>query len=305
MNLKIVLVILSTMFVISMLVLYWFLVPIGNPVEFLSKPGNSNFSISSYTKDMQFYPNLRYPDSKISYRIESCSLQRGDEVEKAFSDISGVSVLEFYPVSLNEEIHVTCDEKAQQPEDGYFVAGEGGPVTIIAGDKFNVIFEGKVLLFRDSQCEIPNVATHEILHALGFQHSVNKGNIMFNTTNCKQTFGDDIPKFINELYSYPSIPDLNLKEATAITHGRYLDANITVRNSGLKDSEDFTLKIYADGSLAKELKSEAIKIGEGKIIILDNIPVSRTGVSELKFLIETNSEELEKENNEKILNVKN
>jgi hypothetical protein len=305
MNLKIILAVLSALFIISTLALYWLVAPIGNPVEFFSKPGNSNFSIGIYSNDMQFYPNLRYVDSKISYKVDSCSTERENEMINAFNEVSNVSVLEFYPVDSNEQIHVTCDEKTQFPKEEYFVAGEGGPTKIIAGDKFNVVFNGKILLFRDSQCETPNVAIHELLHALGFKHSLNKGNIMFNITSCKQTIGDDIPKFINELYSYPKYADLDFKEVNAEMKGRYLNTNFTIKNNGLKDSGDFKIKIYADDSLIKEMDSDFIKIGEGKIIVLSNILIPRITINELKFSIETNFEELDRENNEKILKIKN
>jgi hypothetical protein len=303
MNLKIILTILSSLLVISTLALYWLIAPIGNPVEFFSKPGNSNFSIAG-TEDMQFYPNLRYVDSKISYKIESCSTEREGEMINAFKEVSNISILEFYSVDSNEQVHVTCDERTQSPKEEYFVAGEGGPTKIIAGDKFNVVFNGKILLFRDSQCETPNVAIHELLHALGFKHSLNKWNIMFNITNCKQTIGEDIPKLINELYSYPKYSDLYFKEINAEMKGRYLNTNFTIKNIGLKDSGDFKIKIYADNLLIKELDSDFIKIGEGKIITLQNVLVPKITINELKFSIETNLEELDKENNEKILNIK-
>lgn len=305
MGLKIILVLLSILLVFSSLAFYWFIAPVGNPVEFVLKPASSNFNLNGSYTDLQFYPNLRYVSSNISYRIDSCNLQREDEVEQAFQEISDVTVLNFYPVASGEEIHVTCDIQTQQPREGYFVAGEGGPTKIIAGDRFNVIFNGKVLLFKGSQCEKPNIAIHEILHALGFGHSLNEGNIMFNVTTCRQTFGKEIPEAINELYSYPTYADLDLRNISAEMKGKYLDTNITIKNNGLKDSEDFILKIYADDSLVKEMESTAIKIGEGKIIVLQNVLVPRLSVEELKFEIETSVEELDKANNEKILKIKN
>ncbi len=253
---------------------------------------------------MQFYPNLRYVDSKISYRIESCSAEREDEMINAFSEISNISILEFYSVDSNEQISVTCDERTQSLKEDYFIAGEGGPTKIIAGDRFNVVFNGKILLLRDSQCETPNVPVHELLHALGFRHSLNKWNIMFNITNCKQIVGEEIPQLIDELYSYPKYADLDLKEVNAKMKGRYLNTNFTIKNNGLKDSGDFKIKIYADNSLIKELDSDFVKIGEGKIITLQNILIPRITINELKFSVETNFEELERENNEKILIIK-
>ena len=121
--------------------------------------------------------------------------------------------------------------------ENYFVAGEGGPTNISSTNDFNVITHGQVLLLRDSDCPTPNVATHELLHALGFAHSTNPNNVMYPVTNCDQTIGQDIPELINTLYSTPSYSDLSFANASAIIHGRYLDTNISISNNGLNDSE--------------------------------------------------------------------
>ena len=85
------------LFVTSMLVFYWIL-PFGNITEFrLVEPGNYNFYLSNVTDSgMQFYENMRYQDSLISYRIESCPLQKKDEIRRALDIISNLTILNFY-----------------------------------------------------------------------------------------------------------------------------------------------------------------------------------------------------------------
>ena len=290
------------LFAISLLILYW-LVPFKT-IEFGIKSENSNFSLNSGLESMQFYPNMRYPNSEISYQIYNCPLQKKDNMERAFEIISSTTILNFYPVSNNQEISVTCDSKSKI-EEGLFIAGEGGPTNITQAGQFNVIHKGSVLLIRGSKCERPNIAIHELLHALGFEHSSNRDNIMYYINRCEQTIGEDMPELINELYSIPSYSDLTFENVSAVMHGRYLDINMSIRNNGLKNSEKVKILIYADEKFVKEIDLDALRIGYGKIIMLSNVWVSKISIQKLDFVIDSDFEELEKSNNRIILEIRN
>jgi len=287
-------------FALALLIVYWF-VPY-NEIEFNGGfvIPNSNFSLNPSKDGMQFYENMRYASSEISYRIDDCTLQKKDDMERAFQIIGDQTILNFYPVIGGEEISVTCDSR-NKIEGGLFIAGEGGPSNItIAGD-YNVISQGSILLLRDSTCSKPNIALHELLHALGFAHSLNRNNIMYNISKCSQIVGEDIFMLINDLYVVDGGPDLQFQEATAIMRGKYLDANISVRNMGLKDSQDAKLNIYVDNDFVKEVELEPIKVGAGRSITLKNIWVSQINVRQIKFVINSSFVELDKENNVVIL----
>jgi hypothetical protein len=253
---------------------------------------------------MQFYENMRFTGNEISYRIYECPLQKKYDMERAFEIISNLTVLEFYETEINEEIFITCDSR-NKIENNLFIAGEGGPVNITSTNNFNVIFNGQILLIRDSKCENPNVATHELLHVLGFDHSLNQGSIMYNITKCSQRVGEDVVGKINNLYSHPSYSDLVFENVSANMRGKYLDSNITIKNHGLKDAENIKLKIYADEKLLKEISVDSVKIGYGLTLTLNNILVAKININELKFEISHNSPELDKENNEIKLEIKN
>lgn len=290
--------------VFGILAIYWF-----GPtnVEFIMGNANSNFSLNSSLQDLQYYPNLRFPSSDISYKISSeCSLSKSSDMEKAFSELSQSTILRFFPADNNEEILITCSNQIKPEGNGLFVAGEGGPTKVIAENKFNVILTGEILLLSEPVCNIPLVSLHELLHVLGFQHSTNSRNIMYSITNpsCSQILGEDIPTLLNQIYSYPSLPDLELQNISADMHGRYLNINMTIMNEGLADAQQSSIEIYADGNLIKEFDVEGIKLGEGEIITLTSIFVAQINVNQLEIVTTYNFDELEKDNNKIKLTIK-
>ena len=97
MNTKFFLSFLFFLLVIVLLVFYWF-IPLST-TEFSSfnkSSGQESFNDSS----SQFYPNMRFPDYKISYRIEdSCTLQKREDMERAFEILSSRTPLRFFNVA--------------------------------------------------------------------------------------------------------------------------------------------------------------------------------------------------------------
>jgi hypothetical protein len=299
--------ILSLVFVIliiNFLIIYWF-IPSGK-VEFEYE--SYNFSLNNFNEsytNMQFYQNMRYKSPQISYRIYDCPLNKKYEMQRAFNILSNKSNLSFYPILGNEEISVTCDSKNYAAsEKGLFVAGEGGPVNITKTKKFSVILEGKVLLIKESGCPRPNVALHELLHALGFNHSTNPKNIMFPISDCDQIIGDDLFNLINYIYSSPSYPDLSFENVSAVMHGKYLDINISLRNNGLQASEKAKLIITSGNSIVKEFYIDPLDIGYGSIIALSNVWIPKLNVKKLDLFIESDFKEISQENNQISLEIK-
>lgn len=299
MNLKILLAFLFVLLAVSLLFSYWF-IPYGK-IDFGTKSGSNNFSVNN--SEMQFYPNMRFPSSEISYRISGCALQKEDEMESAFNIIQGLTVLKFNSVSENEEIFVTCQNKQVTDEAGLFIAGEGGPTNISKAGELNVITKGEILLIRDSKCTKPNIAIHELLHVLGFEHSTNPNNIMYNITNCEQTVSNDIISLINDLYALPSYPDLIFEDVSAMMNGKFLDAVLTVRNAGLDDASSAKIIIYADDKVVKEIDLEPLKVGYGRLITIEHLFVSQINVDRLDFVIQSDFDEINKENNKVTLEI--
>ncbi|MFB6246061.1 MAG: matrixin family metalloprotease [Candidatus Pacearchaeota archaeon] len=263
-----------------------------------SKDLQTDFRVSQ-SDEFLFYENLRYKDKEISYQISAeCTLGKKEDALNAFQILENKTVLDFYEVSEKPEILIAC-QSTKKPEGNTFVAGEGGPVNITQSGQFNVIHYGEVLLIEESKksCPKPNVAIHEILHALGFKHSSNENNIMYDTSKCDQEIGEDIPKLLEKLYEIPAQPDLVLEDVNTKTHGRYLDFNASIKNHGLSEAREFSMKVYTDETLLKENEIGALKIGYGTKLISKNIKFESTNFEELKFELESDYQELNKENN--------
>ncbi len=298
--------ILFLLVVIFLLWNYWF-VPVNEfSLTSKNKETNTNFLIENIsTSKIQFYENMRFPKKEISYKIYRCPLQKEDEMEQAFKIIANLTKLEFYPVAENEEITVTCGQEVKIEKD-FFVAGEGGPTNITKSGDFKVITHGRILLLRESECPYPVIPIHELLHVLGFVHSQNPKNIMhnFSSNDCDQEIGEEIPNLLDKLYSIPSQTDLVIEEVNPKIKGRYLNANLTIKNQGLVKAPVSELVIYEDEKEIYKMKTEELEIGYGAKISLKNIKLNRFGFKEIKFKLESNSTELEKSNNEIIFEKK-
>jgi hypothetical protein len=246
---------------------------------------------------------MRYSDSNISYKISNCTIDKANQMEYAFTIMENITNLKFYPVNNNEELSVTCEEK-NRIENEMFVAGEGGPTSIILSGNFYVITQGEILLIRNSDCPSPNIAIHELLHSLGFKHSSNPNNVMYNVTSCDQTIGEDIPNLIDGLYSVPSYPDLTFENVSGTMNGRFLNVNLTIMNEGLNDAPASKIIIYADDTPVKEINLDSIKLGEGIFLNLENVLVSKINFNEINLEIVSNFSEITKENNKIKLEIK-
>ncbi|MEK6918327.1 MAG: matrixin family metalloprotease [Nanoarchaeota archaeon] len=285
-----------------LLFFYWFF-PLSS-TEFTPQPKSSGQSFQlGQIKSLQFYENMRYPESTISYNIGDCTIAKRDEAIRALNLLQEKTILRFYPVAANEEISITCDSRTKI-EGGFFIAGEGGPTNITKAGEFNVISKGTVLLIRESQCKNPNVGVHEILHALGFNHTANPDDIMYPISSCSQEIQNYTIDLINSIYSIPPYPDLVFENVSAIMKGKYLDANMSIRNDGFEESSGAIVQIYADDSLIKEVNLDSLDIGHGIVISLRNIWIGQFNTYQLRFFVKTNFDELKKDNNEVILKIK-
>ncbi len=253
----------------------------------------------------QFYPRMRYADKIISYSIaSSCSEERVDSMEEAFSNIEEISILGFVE-STNSEIKILCSDVAPEAgQENYFVAGEGGPSRVLNSTYYSVILEGKIALYRDDSCSGAKVATHELLHALGFDHNNKANSILYPTLRCDQTIDPEIVDSINELYAAPSLPDLSIYSVNATKAGKYLNFHIEVLNQGLVTSDSLSLGIYSGTTLIDTFDVGAVSVGARKILDVENLKVPSGAESIIFFADYDNSiNEIDETNNKATLRI--
>ncbi len=262
---------------------------------------SSNIIDGNLSSSEQFYENMRFRSSDISYKIEaSCDEEKRDNVQRALLELESNTPLDFFPVDRNPELSVFCSEIP--PESGnkdYFIAGEGGPTEVINASLYSVILSAKVSFFRDEKCDEPRIATHEILHALGFDHNDNPNSILYPTLDCDQEVDSSIITEINRLYSTKSAPDLKISEIQATKAGSYLNFEIGVVNQGLQEAENAILSVYDGDRMVKKFSLDDISIGTTKILNVENLRISR-GSEEVTFYIDENNvvDEIFENNNE-------
>ena len=266
---------------------------------------NSSFNsgnVNSNTRSKQFYPNMRFPDKSITYKIEDvCSENKANEVQSSLHILEDNTVLKFHQVQAGEdaELEVICSNNAPEPTSkDHYVAGEGGPTDVLNATLFSVIEKAQISLYRDERCDSPHISMHEILHALGFDHNNNPQSILYPTLDCSQEVDSYLYQDLNTLYSIPSQADLAISSVNATKTSRYLNFNIEVLNRGLADANSVTLTVYADNSLVKNFDLQTIEIGTRKLLTVENLHIS-SGTEKIKFTLDKDSkiEELYEDNN--------
>ena len=251
-----------------------------------------------------FGENLRFNHNLISYSIdEGCDSERRGDMRSAFNIFSSkVKIVSFYEVEADGDIMIGCSNEFIELSDRLFAAGEGGPSRIINTSGFKLIEEGKVILYNGRDCDYPFVALHGVVHVVGFDHSADPNNIMFNVSDCGQRMSDDMIELMVQLYSIEALADARISNLDAVLHGAYLDFNISVLNEGLVDIDGFDLDIVADGDVVESLDLGRLEVGFGRTLKVQNMRVG-WGVEEVGFVLDPSDKvrELNEGNNAVIL----
>ena len=261
-----------------------------NPV--VSQPGF--VENITYSEVSQFYPNMKFNHNSISYSIGSdCSDEKRQRTISAFNDLSSrVGIINFFGVVDNADIYISCSEdKKDSIDKTHFVAGEGGAKEIIPTGRYNVINEGVILLYGDPQrakkCDWANVELHELIHVFGFGHSEDQKSLMYPyLESCDQKLDDEIINELRRLYSQENLADLYFDNISAIKKGRYLDFNLTIKNSGSINSKETKFSVLDDGELVESFDLSEIKYGAGISIEIKNVKLKSRNPDEIRFIID-------------------
>lgn len=273
-----------------------------DPVKLNFLQNNTITNITSYPDgNLEIYPNMKFNHNQITYNIDSsCDQEKTQRTLDALNIIQeNVPELTFQE-SSQADITITCDEKYTPSETSnkYFVAGEGGPTSVINTSLFYVIEKGAVLLFYSkSSCNSSNIELHELLHVFGFEHSENKKSIMYSVSSCSQVLTQDIVDELSRLYGIENLPELYFYDVSAYKKGIYLNFEIKVKNAGLVNANNVKLQIYVDSEerIIDEFDLGEVEYGNGKYLKVENVKIP-LGTKKIKFEI-VNSIEINRNNN--------
>jgi len=262
----------------------------------------------SQTKVRQFYPDMKFNHNRISYKIDvNCDKDKRDNMINGIKELSNqVDILSFYEVSDDPDIEISCSrEEKQTVQEDHFIAGEGGAREIIQTGRYNIISDGIIFLY-DTQnvgsldCEYPNIELHELMHVFGFDHSEDENSLMYPYLElCDQKLDDSIVKELKKLYSEENLADLYFEDVKAIKKGRYLDFNLTVKNSGSIDVYNANFSVIDDGELVESREIGDVRYGAGIIIEIQNFKLIHRNPKEIKYVIDKKDliKEIDEENN--------
>jgi hypothetical protein len=266
---------------------------------------HANISQQLPYESSQFYTSMRYVDKKISYYLSNtCGAKKKKDFKEATKILEAKTILNFeQSTSTDSEIEVTCSNIGPEPtEKGHFVAGEGGPSVIINASIYSVILSGKIALYRVEECEEPQIALHELLHALGFDHNSNQQSIMYPITNCEQSIDQEIIEEINFLYNQESAADLIIESVTANKSGRYLSFEASIANYGLQDVKSSTLNLIIDNKIIKTFTIGNLDIGAKRNLSVVNLKIPKN-TEKITLEVETSQKEITEKNNQATIKI--
>jgi len=271
----------------------------------IKQPKSGTGNLSYETK--QFYPNMKFNHNSISYNIDiQCDEEKRNRMLEAFNELEErVGIISFYPASNNPDIEVSCSEDSKHLiKEDYFIAGEGGAKEIIQTGRYNVITQGIILLHtnpqRAKECDWPNIELHELLHVFGFAHSSNSNSLMYPyLESCNQKLDEAIIDDLKKLYSEDNLADLYFEQASAVEKGRYLDFNITVKNSGVIDADSVSLTVLDSGNKVDEFDLKDIAFGAGVSFYVENLKLKSRSSKDIELVIDLDDliEEIDEDNN--------
>jgi len=266
-----------------------------------------NVSRNIPEKSIQFFPNTRFESNRIEYHIsEDCDQLKRVSLLTAFRIIENNTLIKFKEGVSKNGIFVSCSgnssELTYEENSNRETAGFTKPKDIINATNFYILNTVNVDLIKPERCEIPQIALHEIFHALGFDHSSNEKDVMFPVVICGQKINPEIFDEINRIYSIPSGPDIAIDKIEINKTGRYINILIEASNYGISDAETANLVISSDKKVLKEYAFSSISVGRTSELTIKNLPYTGNGSLsiEIKNLV---NEDLNPENNKVVVNL--
>jgi len=255
---------------------------------------------------VMFMPNMRFDTNKLSYYFSDCEQEKQDRVLEAFSIVSNqTQVISFYEINSEEtaKIKVYCSDTKKPTRNNTFVAGEGGPDSLINLSLYPLINSGQIYLYgtqNKAQCDYPVVETHELMHVFGFDHLQDKESVLYPYVSCEQKITPEIISELKRLYSIEPKSDLWIKRANVSKGGIYLNFEISIENRGLISATVVELEIYDNTNNRKigNFSMQKLEPGTTNTLTLQNFKLPSRNINNLRFVVKTQTPEFFYENNE-------
>jgi hypothetical protein len=248
----------------------------------------------------QFSQNMRFNHNIITYKIDpNCTKDKEENMLSAFLTISQeTKIINFLEELTNPDISISCSEEVIQNDEYIYIAGEGGPSKYINNTIYPIILKGRILLYEKSRCKSPIVEMHELLHVFGFDHSKDKTDIMYPTTDCTQELKQRYIQSLIHLYSISPKAELYFEEIINITKsGKYLNFELTISNKGIINSEEVNLTVYSKNNQISSFSLGKIALGEGQRFTIKNLKLPSSNTNQITFKIVSETEEYDYLNN--------
>jgi hypothetical protein len=267
-----------------------------NPNSIENLPEAENLST-----EIQFMPNIRFNHNEISYKYEEKCENRKEKMNLAFETIENLSSqISFYETDGEADILVSCSAEKVQESENIFLAGEGGPSSILNLSIYPLIQEGTIHLYEQQNqlpCENPVVEIHELLHVFGYNHLSDKSSLLYPYYHCKQKVPSEIITHLDNLYSQEAKAELFFSNLETEKHSEYLDYKIEIKNEGIIAANEVILTIKEGNTEIDKTDFSTIDSGETKIYTVQNQRLPSKSSNKLTFTISTSTEEYSLENN--------
>lgn len=262
-------------------------------------------SANANTELTMFIPNMRFDTNRLSYFFFECDQTKKQRVLNAFSIVSSeTQIISFYETNSEEDakIKIYCSDVKKPTRNNSFVAGEGGPDSLINLSLYPLINSGQIYLYGtkgQNECASPIVEIHELMHVFGFDHLQDKASILYPYVSCEQKITPEIVSELKRLYSIEPKSDLVITNASASKGGIYLNFQISVLNRGLIPATEINLEIYdiANKKIGN-FSIETLEPGTTNTISITNFKLPSRNTNDLKFIVKTQTPEFFYENNE-------
>jgi hypothetical protein len=301
-----VIVILLLLIVLGVSVWYLYQNIPGAPEQLEAVFTQPELEVANFSSEVkQFYPNMKFNHNAITYNIDStCGPEKRERMIEAFNELASQVGIISFSEAASPDIAVSCSSATEKSHGEYFIAGRGGTNYTIPTGRYHVITEGTIMLYEERKwavtCQWPNIELHELLHALGFEHSPDENSVMFpSLESCSQKLDNAIIQDLKDLYSQPNLPDLYFENVDAVKKGRYLDFNITVKNSGTIPAETVVLSVFDKGEKIENFDLNEISFGAGVTFQITNLKLKSRGSEDIELVLDFSeaTKEIDEENN--------